>query len=321
MNPLAFRIAKYLFIFVIFFIVFDQGIYWIGRALLKPSDYLVKDFIFSKIQTSSTQDAFIIGSCRGVVGINPTIVNEGAGITSFNACRVSSLLATHLMTLNLILSHHRPKYIIFVIDDGNWMTSFESEQQDIERHLLWFPLLKKEYQDQLVSLFKIPSWKLYSGLYINKGKAWEVLKNIKYHIEGRPDSFKTYSTQTALRDWLKQHPSASVDIQSLSSTAICDTILKQVIENCLAVDVIPVLVTVPMYHLRTSDDAVDWQHRRITQLATQYGIPYFFYLDNYSDYAQNDLFWHDVGHMNASGSVKFSREFSKDLAKYLYHQK
>jgi hypothetical protein len=101
-------------------------------------------------------DLLIVGGCRAALNIDPQIVSRKLGGQSvFNAGKVVEGLGMVEFTTYVGLSHHKPKVIAIVIDDGNLEEGAAQSRIEAEGKLPWLPLMAPKYRAQFESVYQL----------------------------------------------------------------------------------------------------------------------------------------------------------------------
>jgi hypothetical protein len=271
-------------------------------------------------------DLLIVGGCRAALDIDPTILGRGlAGQKVFNAGKVVEGLGNVEFTSYVGLSHHQPKVMVIVLDDGNLQETFEQARAEASAKLPWLPLMDTAYQNQFLSVYQPPLMDQLSGLWRYRGQGRTILSASVKALRHRPlpavDGYQPRPAEQNILAAIKSDEGALrrnvLQTQSLSANA--EGVVARMVAAAKANGVRPILVVAPMHHFRATDSVNDRQFAIISHLARKNDVSAIFYPDNGSRFAHADTYWSDQGHMNRLGAEHFAAILGSDLSRVLAH--
>jgi hypothetical protein len=269
-------------------------------------------------------DVLIVGGCRAALNIDPQILGSRlGGARVFNAGKVVEGLSNVEFTSYVGLSHHKPKAMVIVVDDGNLEEEYSQSREEASTKVPWVPLMNPGYQEQFLSAYQPPLLSRISGLWRYRGQGREITSASVKALLHRPmpvaDGYLPRAAEQNISATIKSDEAALRQnvkrTQALSSNA--DSIIARIVAAAKEKGVRPVLVVAPMHHYRATDAVNDREFAIISQLAKKYGVSAIFYPDNNSRFAHADAFWSDQGHMNRLGAERFATFMGDDLARLL----
>jgi hypothetical protein len=317
-KPFIWQCAKRGIFFILGLLIIDQCILWGGNRLLM-SRYWPDQLIFNLIHKDHV-DAYIIGGCRAALHFDPKILEEKTGKTFFNAGRVVDGLGNVELTLNIILTHHRPSFIILVLNDGVWGETIETTSADIERRRLWWNAMSAERQEVLRGEYHPNFLNLKSGLLKYRGLGQLLLdtlfaKNppLTIYNDGYWPRNPAQNIDTAFKNPAQKAQIVKEVLTQLTATSFAIHKIETLIQETIRSGATPILVHPPMHRYRATDEVNAMVQKEVNALAEKWNVVSLFYLDNESALANDNTLWSDVGHMNKLGAEKFSRMVGEDL--------
>lgn len=269
-------------------------------------------------------DMLIVGGCRAALNIDPAIVGKDlGGVQVFNAGKVVDGLGNAEFALDIGLSHHDPKVVLIVLDDGNLQEPYAQDIAEATDRLPWLPLMSRERRDQYEAAYPAPLLNRVSGLWRYRGQgrylAASALKAARNKPAPAVDGYLPRAAEQNITSAIKTDEGALVRNrernQALSTQA--ENVVARMVASVKAAGGRPVLLMVPMHHYRATDAVNDKQFTILSGLARKNGVSAIFYPDNQSRFAHTDVYWSDQGHMNRLGAEAFSRILASDLSKVL----
>lgn len=269
-------------------------------------------------------DLLIVGGCRAALNIDPKMLGGSlGGARVFNAGKVVEGLGNVEFTSYVGLSHHRPKTVVIVIDDGNLEEGYDQSRGDASTKVPWLPLMTPAYQRQFLSVYRPPLMTRMSGLWRYRGQGREIASSAVKALLHRPvpavDGYLPRPAEQNILATIKSDEAALarnvLRTQTLSPNA--EGVIARIIAAAKANGAKPVLVVAPMHHYRATDYVNERQFEIISSLARKYSVSAIFYPDNKSRFAHADTYWSDQGHMNRLGAEQFTAILGADLSRVL----
>ena len=316
---------KYLFICLIFFL----GLLTIDAEIRRQGDRLLNspywDYqVLNNLKEPSVADIFVIGGCRAALQIDPKIIQATTHLKTYNAGRVVEGLGNTDFTLNVILSKQTPKYMVIVLDDGSWEETLDTARDEVKKKLAWKALISPSRQDTLRARYGLYSPLLYSGLLRYSGMGEDLIYSAVRErrqkiLAPRPDAYDPRSDSQDIRSLINSNLEGILrDIRKdFKPTNFSQYLLNIWIADLEKQGVQPIIVIPPMHKYRATNHVNDAIIDLATKISEKNKTPNLIYLNNSSDFANNNLFWSDQGHMNKRGAEAFSKILGADLEKII----
>jgi hypothetical protein len=269
-------------------------------------------------------DLLIVGGCRAALNIDSDILGRRlGGVSVFNAGKVVEGLGNVEFTSYVGLSHHEPKVVVIVIDDGNLEESYDQDRTEASAKMPWLPLMAPHYQKQFLAIYQPPAITRVSGLWRYRGQGREITSSSIKALLHRPvpavDGYAPRPAEQNILATIKSDEAALarnvLRTQRLSSNA--EGVIARIIAAAKANGARPVLVVAPMHRFRATDYVNDRQFEIVSTLAQKNRVSAIFYPDNKSQFAHNGIYWSDQGHMNRLGAERFAEILGADLSRLL----
>lgn len=269
-------------------------------------------------------DMLVVGGCRAALHIDPQILGKGLGdVQVFNAGKVVEGLGNVEFTLGIGLTHHIPKVVVIVLDDGNLQETFSQDAAEAADKLPWLPLMSRDRRAQYETVYAPPLLSRVSGVWRYRGQGRYLAASALKAVRNKPlpavDGYLPRPAEQNVLAAIKSDENAllrnMLKTQTLSPHA--DAVVARLVASVKARGAKPVLVMVPMHRLRATDGVNDKQFEILSQIARKNGVSALFYPDNKSRFAHADILWSDQGHMNRLGAEEFSRILAADLSRLL----
>lgn len=273
------------------------------------------DFVFGKVMDSilchsfkgeegkisyvvnrSEDDIIIMGSSRAYRHINPSLLEDSLGQTVFNAGLSNMGIICNYGVFKGIISHHKPKLIIYDISHADFAKSDELSTYTASLKMMRSNNEIRHYVEELDPTERI---KMLSGFYCFNTKFITILQN---YFESGCDEYKGYKPYKGVMDYT---PQQNLDTRTLDELKCkyFDEFIRTIKDKG-----IQVVVTVSPYYYPESNRWIDYG----IELCAANAIPFL-------DYSKNDKFnynkelFYDQIHLNEEGSTEYTKELIKDI--------
>jgi len=311
-------ISCVLFIVVLFFVLFFVN------KILERKESRVKYASF--FEHADDIDVLLLGSSHVINGINPLILYEEAGITSYNmGGHGSPIKATYYELLNA-LDYMTPKLVVVdaymleknyefidVMNDDTDEAEIQSSIQQLHLNMDVFPISKTKYNsvNALVSSLKIKLQFLFP--FIIYHDRWKELDVNDFKAVINEDEINSYMGAEPVYTVFGDSENYDKTDEGLSDSTTGTDYLWRILEECKNRDIDVVLTHLPFY--ATYEDQKASHTAKL--IADEFGIKYI----NFNELSDFDEFNYetdlaDHGHLNITGCEKVSKYLSKELSEY-----
>ena len=273
-------------------------------------DYKVRKSLSGKI------DTLIIGSSHALRSINPTVLNEQLGVSSYNlASPVMSMYGRYTLLKKEV--ERNPIKTVIIDVSYNAMT-LDRKSLGFEGDIYVLGRFDNIY-DRINFFFKAFSFDEYAKVLS------DTVKRSKYTIENPATKEPSQYTSYGFIPVETNDQSLSLDIKkSILNTESFDTVMKKenldyfndMIELCKNNNIRVILVVIPVTeHMILRYDNNDEVFSQYVTLAKKYGIEYYdFNLDKKRTklYSDKESFY-DYSHLSELGANVFSNRLAKIL--------
>jgi len=302
-------------------IAMDFAIGWIGDHVSRSMYRFDTTLPVVLSDEARKIDLLIVGGCRAALNIDPQILGKRlGGLQVFNAGKVVEGLGMVEFTTYIGLTHHNPKTVVIVVDDGNLQETIAQDAVEAADKLPWLSLMLPDYQRAYETVYSPPLLSRVSGLWRYRGQGREIgvaaVKALLHRPVATVDGYTPRAAEQNILVAIKSDEAAmrrNIErTQTLSGHA--RGVISRLVAAVKADGGRPVLVVVPMHHFRATDYVNDRQFAIISELARQNDVSAIFYPDNNSRFAHTDSYWSDQGHMNRLGAEHFAEILGNDLS-------
>lgn len=287
--------------------------------LLYPCTYIRND-IHTVLQKQA--DVLIMGTSNSKMGINTDPLLEGTGYSGHNLAAGSEYPVDSYYMLKLVLEKQKPKYLIYDIDPGY----FVSEKEKGNNYVLFlheFPLSRSkiEYEAAIIKDSDIRAWLFPFYEYPLKttiarsGDSFRKKITGDYGISDLKNNIQEYHEN----GYIEKYPVAEEDfpkydpIEFESEDVYQSNIdyMKKLIGLCRENDITFVAISMPLPEktIEMSREGLTEAERFFSDFFEEQGVEYYDF-----NIADHDFFSHAetdyvdyTGHMNGESAAEFSR--------------
>jgi hypothetical protein len=269
-----------------------------GQGKNTPINYIMKQ----------RSDIMIFGASRASHHYIPNIIQKETGYSVFNAGDDSKNATYLLGLLELVLTQHIPKIVIYEISDfsrslDNGTTDlypFYYTNRDVHRILL-----KRDHN--AIIHFSM-------HLYAYNQKLYRLLVDSISKSKPDEDGYRPLNG-TIMEEEITQFMNNKDSRTEPVFDPVTYSNFVEFIKLCKRQNIQLVLVNTPFYFGESANFVT-----RIDSLAQTYDIPFFNYYND-PHFLNNKKLFKDAGHLNNDGATLFSEIFGKDLQNYLSERK
>lgn len=300
-----------LLLFLILIVIIDRSV---GTLISKYAlKYRYDNRIGLLLKDSLKKDIFIIGSSRALNGYSPKVIEEETNLSCYNLAVSGSNIEFHETVLDLILnSKHKPKTIIYNLDDCATLTAFKGQiiypleqlhsyvEYDEINEIVADKMDKKLWTTKVSLTYKHNVNFISAVKYLRNGKekpSFEINNIDEYGsnlMEGQARGFE---------DMVFQHNNPykfdKVYVPYQYS-------LQNIISKCKSNNIELILINPPIFFVKNENFLEE-----VSKICNNDAE-----IIDYSElFASNDYFYNH-GHLNKNGAIKFSKQLSKVLNKH-----
>ena len=114
------RFIYWIGIFILIMLILDSGTRFLLKSLYSSPTYGSKE---EYLLRAANEDIIILGNSVGELHIDAKAIEDSLGLSCYNGAICSTTMKSHLAMLRFLLSHHKPRAIIYAITEKNliWM--------------------------------------------------------------------------------------------------------------------------------------------------------------------------------------------------------
>lgn len=303
-------------------LLFLAGLFLLDQAVLRVGDSLVDspywgDPVIYGISAGKPRSAYILGTCRAALVLDPAILEAATNREFFNAGRVVDGLGNMDFTLGVIMSHVHPKLIAIVLDTELLMETQQEARADLGHREIWWSALDHEHQRDLLHRYHYASVFLYSGFWMFRGTGIAMLKAIVRRAMRRgvppKDAYEPYPVEPNLGSGNLHEPILRLHTrQSAELTDFSKEVIARMVDQVLQRGAIPIIVVPPMHRLYASDQVNEQTLGVIREIADARHVKVFDHLRD-TRFSGHDSLWTNTSHLNQAGAEEFSRLLASEL--------
>ena len=300
------RNILHIFIFIFFFIGFDQVLGLVCRYLnshAKSGDTAKHYYIAEKCN----EDILIFGSSRAEVTYDPQIIKDSLRLTAYNCGTANSSMLLQYGWLLMITQRYCPKMVIL-----DMTTYFDICKNSEKEEISYILPLKKFYNrpgiDSIISdVSKLENLKMSSQLYRFNGYLPDMIVN-----NLTTNTIHNYQGYKPIFDTIDYEPdSSNLENEPLLWDSTKKLYFQKFMNICEKKGILLVVAYSPIYHAKSSI-----AYSEVTNYCRKHNIPLIDYYANPSFVSSREYFA-DYLHMNAIGGKKYTIEIIKILQKML----
>lgn len=302
--------------FLLYIVVFAIGLFVIDRlgGVLLDRQYAKSYNNENRAYRFANEDILILGSSRASHHYDPRIISDKMGLTCHNYGKDGQRIFYHYGILNLILSHHSPKIVIYDVNATD--VEILSSESNFSGLSSFYPLYDSD--DTIKNLIKL------------QGELTEVKVNLSH----------LYRHNSIFIDYFKKNESGGNGFSSVDglwdedislmdedkNPTHCELkheYMERLIQICLERGVYLVLAVSPKYAL-SDRGGVTTKYLPLEQLAKDKGIS-FYYFEQDTTFIKHREYFKDILHLNRQGAELYSQmiatKLDEDYCRYLENNK
>lgn len=262
----------------------------------------IENFVYQKCDA----DVVILGSSRAKHHYVPSIITDSLGLSCYNLGEDGKNIYFQYANLNLLLTHHKPKLVIYDCFSIDVMkASFEYDF------------------GSLSDLYPIYGENQEVDRMINKQGAHYMSRILISHLlryNTRFLDFFTYRFDSKDKnkgyDPLSGVYNKGISILYENENLIIDSTkleyMQKLIDLCKTNDITIVFSVSPRFALNEDKGEITKKYECVKELCDKNSVPFLYYeLDSF--YLQNGRLFKDVGHLNNEGAITYTKEFISDI--------
>lgn len=289
--------------FVIFIIIFIAVLYVVDRVggLLLDRQYAHSSNNENRAFRYADEDIIIIGSSRANHHYDPDIIAKETGLTCHNYGKDGQRIFYHYGILNLVLSHHNPKIVIYDVNATD--VGVLTDKSNFSGLSSFYPLFEQD--DTIKNLIAL------------QGKLQKVKLDVSHLYRHNSIFVDYYMTQgegngfSGVEGVWNEEICLIGEDKTPSLCPLKHEYMERLVSICQDKGVFLVLAISPKYALGDKE-GVTTKYLPLEKLAKEKGVPFYYYEQDTAFINHRDYF-KDILHLNAKGAVLYSQIISTRL--------
>lgn len=276
-------------------------------------DYYKKQYLEAN-SPKAYNEGIILGASHATHSMRPTYL-DSSNVHTYNFALNGSNPEYYLNWYNKIYlrSNKKPEYCLysinyFMFDEQLLWRNFDQDSEYFPFDVYWNEFIfKSNVNKKDLILNRYPIFKYRSQVVSNLIKK----KNIKFY-----DYDRGYISYSIPMDSARYSANLNHSVDSFQVECF-KTLIKKMVTDSVKI----IFIMTPEYGLKADDYSNMESMYIISQIAKNYGIPFLNYNNGYRSNMNMDMdLYNDWGHMNAKGSLLFSKKLAEDLKSTILHK-
>ena len=296
-------------VFVLFLLVSFVCDRLLGVVLHKAftNSNSIENFVYQKCDA----DVIILGSSRAKHHYVPSIISDSLGMSCYNLGEDGKNIYYQYANLNLLLTHHKPKLVIYDCFSIDVMKA--DFQYDFGSLSDMYPLYGVDSEvDRMIEMqgLQYVSRIVVSHLYRYNTRFLDFFTN-RFNPNDKNKGYDplsgVYNKQIAIH-----HENENFIIDSMKIEY-----MQKLIDLCRANDIALFFAVSPRFALNENEGEITKKYEGVKDLCDKNSIAFLYY-ELSPSYLQNGALFKDIGHLNNEGAVTYTQEFTGSLKQRYY---
>lgn len=294
-------------VFVLFIVVSFVADRLLGIVLHKSfaKSECIENYVYQKCNA----EIVVLGSSRARHHYVPSIITDSIGSSCYNLGANGKNIYFQFASLNLLLTHHTPKIVIY--DCFSVDVSKSDFKYDFGSLSDYYPIYGEN--SAVDSLINLQGPQYISRIFCSHTYRYNsrFLEYFLGHNDVKQGGYEPLSGVYEKR--LAVHKeNITIDYSKIGT-------MQNLIDLCRSHDIQVVFAVSPRYALNETDAPMTQKYEVVCELCQKNNVPFMYYELDTLFLKDNSLF-KDKGHLNDKGARLFTERFSKDIKEVL-HQK
>lgn len=263
----------------------------------------IENYVYQKCDAA----VVILGSSRAMHHYVPSIITDSLGLTCYNLGANGKNIYFQFANLNLLLTHHTPKIVIF--DCFSVDVTKSDFKYDFGSLSDFYPIYGEN--KTVDSLIEMQGPRYISRIICSHTYRYNsrFLEHLLGHNDVNQGGYEPLSGVYE-KELAVHRENIMIDNSKIGT-------MQKMIDLCRSHDIQVVFAVSPRYALNETDGPMTQKYEVVSGLCQKNNVPFLYYeLD--SLYLKDNSLFRDIGHLNDKGARLFTEHFAKDLKEVLH---